>query len=163
MNTRRLFLIAVICLFLTPVTGRAQNGVGGKPPANTAEADQAEVLRLEEAGRLKVIKGDNNWDDFIAEGAYMIGPDGKVVGYEKGKGFPPFPIKNFTLSEMIARSYGAVVVVTGLGEITAETQDKKTIGFQMRFINVWRRFPEGWKMVVTERTSVKDSIRPPTN
>jgi hypothetical protein len=146
-------------LFLLPVTGRGQNGAGGKS-TSTAEADQAEVLRLEEAGRLKVIRGDNNWDDVIAEGAYMIGPDGKIMIYEKGKGFPPFPIKNFTLSEMIARSYGEVVVVTGLGEIIAETQEKKPLIFQMRFINVWRKFPEGWKMVVTERTGVKDSFRP---
>lgn len=163
MNTCRLFLVVLVCVLLAPVVGRAQQTSAGKPAASTAEADQAEVLRLEEAGRLKVIKGDNNWDDLIAPGAYMIGPDGKVMIYEKGKGFPPFPVKDFTLSEMIARAYGEVVVVTGLGAMTAETPEKKLMSFQMRFINVWRRFPEGWKMVVTERTGVKDSIRPAAN
>ena len=162
MNIRGLLLVVLFCLFLAPVTGRAQNSGSGKPTANTAEADQAEVLRLEEVGRLKVIKGDNDWDDYIAPGAYMIGPYGNVMTYEKGKGFPPFPVKDFTLSEMIARSYGEVVVVTGLGSITAETPDKKMMTFQIRFMNVWRRFPAGWKMVVTERTAVRESLPPST-
>lgn len=163
MNSRVFLLVAVICLFLTPVVGRAQTGAGVRTTERTAEADQAEVLRLEEVGRLKVVKGDNDWDGLIASGAYMIGPDGKVMVYEKGTGFPPFPVKEFTLSEMIARAYGEVVVVTGLGQLIAESPDKKAVSFQMRFMNVWRRFPEGWKMVVTERTGVRDSIRPPTN
>lgn len=158
MDTRGLFFVAVICVFLTPVIGRTQTASRPQSTMSDAEVAQTEVLKLEEAGRMKVVNGDNNWDDFIAPGAYMIGPDGKVMIYEKGKGFPPFPVKDFKLSEMIARAYGEVVVVTGLGEIKAQTPDQKTITFQMRFINVWRKFPEGWKMIVTGRTGVKGSI-----
>jgi hypothetical protein len=116
--------------------GRAKAGTGA--PANNvvsshsdAQAIEKEVLRLEEAGRQKILKGESNWDDLIAEGAYMIGYDGSITIYKKGLQFPPFPVKSFEMSEMIARYYGEAVVVTGLAEVGSETAEKKPFSFKM--------------------------------
>ena len=129
---------------------------GQNPKAANANEQNsaAEVLRLEELGRQKTLRSDAVWDDLISDGAYMIGPDGNVVIYKAGKGFPPFPLKSFRLSEMIARPFGKLVVVTGLGEVEAIAPDKRIIPFKMRFMNVWKSFPDGWKMIVTQRTTV---------
>jgi hypothetical protein len=135
------------------VASRAQSGSTARDL--NAEAIEKEVLRLEDVGRQKILKGDNNWDDLIAEGAYMIGYDGSITVYHKGFQFPPFPVKSFEMSEMIARFYGDAVVVTGLAEVASETAEKKPFSFKMRFINVWKKSEGSWKIVVSERTGVK--------
>lgn len=116
---------------------------------------QKEILALEEAGRVKALKGDGNWDDLIAEGAYMIAFDGSIINYKKGASLPAVPLKAFNLSEMIVRVYGKVAVVTGLAAVESETPDKKPYSFQMRFINVWERDGKSWKITVSERTGVR--------
>lgn len=55
---------------------------------------------------------------------------------------------------MIARVYGEVVVVTGLAEVESEVPQKQVISFKMRFLNVWKLEPDGWKIAVSERTPV---------
>ncbi len=145
-------ILWLLLLFFVTI-GSAQ----GQRPQDDAAA--REVLKLEEAGRLKTLKGELVWDELISDGAYMIGPDGIVVIYKTGKPFPPYPIRSFALGEMIARPYGDVVVVTGLADVEAGTPEKPGPRFQMRFLNVWRKSREGWKMVVTERTAVRDSVR----
>ena len=122
---------------------------------DSTQALEKEVLRLEEVGRQKVLKGDNDWDDLIAEGAYMIAYDGSIINYQKGQRLPSFPMKSFNMSEMIARVYGDVVVVTGLAEVEGETAEKKPFTFKMRFLNVWKKSGDGWKIVVSERTGVR--------
>jgi hypothetical protein len=129
----------------------------GQPPGPVATIDAkaaAEVLQLEELGRKKALRADTEWGDLMAEGAYMIGPDGNVAVFEAAKGFPPFPLRSFTLSELIARPHTEVVVVTGLAEIEAIAPDKRIIPFKMRFMNVWKRWPDGWRLIVTQRTAV---------
>ena len=116
---------------------------------------QKEVLALEEAGRVKALNGEANWDDLIAEGAYMIAFDGSIINYKKGASLPAVPLKAFNLSEMIVRVYGKVAVVTGLAAVESETPDKKPYSFQMRFINVWERSGKSWKITVSERTGVR--------
>lgn len=116
---------------------------------------EKEILRLEEVGRQKILKGDNNWDDLIAEDAYMIGFDGSIIIYKKGTQFPPLAVKEFKMTEMIARSFGEAVVVTGLAEVGAETADQKPFFFKMRFLNVWKKINGSWKIVVSERTGVR--------
>lgn len=136
MRTTKVFLFAFICLLAMFSTAYGQEKSKSKPISKKAEAQENEVLRLEEVGRQRVVARNNSWDDLISEGAYMIGPDGNVSRYELGKGFPPFPVKSFTLSEMIARSYGEVIVVTGLANLEAEFPGNPPISFQMRFMNV---------------------------
>jgi len=131
----------------------------GRLPVVASPADEKaiekEILRLEEVGRQRVLKGDNNWDDLIEDGAYMIAFDGSVIRYQKGVSLPSLPVKSFTLSEMIARVYSEVVIVTGLAEVASETPDNKPYTFQMRFINVWKKSDGNWKIVVSERTGVR--------
>lgn len=146
--------IIIVWLFLLVCFVVNFFGQGPKTARRIDPKASAEVLKLEELGRQKTLRADPGWDDLMSDGAYMIGPDGNVVIYQAGKGFPPFPLKSFTLSEMIARPYGQVVVVTGLGEVEAIAPDKRIIPFKMRFMNVWKRFPDGWKMIVTQRTTV---------
>ena len=154
MNFKVILNIAIgLCLATT--TAFALNNLNLRGSDNSTEAIEKEILRLEEVGRLKALKGDNDWDDLIAEGAYMIAYDGSIINYAKGKRFPPFPMKSFNLSEMIARVYGDVVVVTGLAEVEAETAEKKPYSFKMRFLNVWKKSGDGWKIVVSERTGVR--------
>jgi|CXWL01.1.fsa_nt_gi hypothetical protein len=138
-------------LFLLAAGVFGQKVNGQAEPKRTAAN---EVLQLEELGRQKTLRSDPSWDDLMADGAYMIGPDGNVLIYKAGKGFPPFPVKSVTLSEMIARPFGEVVVVTGLAEVEALAPDGRVIPFKMRYMNVWQKAAGGWKIVVTERTSV---------
>ena len=138
MNFRNVSLTGVVALCLTLTSAFAQHSNDAANADNTT-AIEKEILRLEEVGRQKVLKGDNNWDDLIAEGAYMIGFDGSIVLYQKGLQFPPLPVKSFEMSEMIVRVYGDAAVVTGLAEVGGESPDKKPFPFKMRFLNVWKK------------------------
>ena len=155
MKVKGMKLSLLVCLCLMPITAFAQNNVIGQVNADKVEVIEKEILHLEELGRQKVLKGDNNWDDLIAEGAYMIAFDGSVILYQKGRQIPSLPVKSFKMSEMIARVYGEVVVVTGLADVEGETAQKQPFSFKMRFLNVWKKFSDGWKIVVSERTGVK--------
>ena len=155
MTSKSLILSVVVGLCLASTALAQGNSINGTKSDSSA-AIQKEVLRLEEAGRQKILKGDNNWDDLIAEGAYMIAYDGSIILYKKGLQFPPMPVKSFDMSEMIARVYGdGAVVVTGLAEVGGESAEKKPFSFKMRFLNVWEKSADGWKIVVSERTGVR--------
>jgi hypothetical protein len=157
MTVKMLLSVAsVLCMVATPAF--AQYNSNTNMNADYYQAIEKEVLRLEELGRQKVLKGDNDWDELIADGAYMIAYDGSIINYEKGLRLPSLTMKSFVMSEMIARVYGDVVVVTGLAQAESETPDKKPFSFKMRFLNVWKRSGDSWKIVVSERTG----IRPPT-
>lgn len=142
---RMLFPLAAGFLLLYPVLMQ-----GASFPES-----EAEVLRLEEVGRQKFLKGDPHWDDLIADGAYMVRWDGAVVSYKKGEALPAVPMKSMKLSEMEARGYGEVVVVTGLGEGEGETHDKKPFSFKSRFLNVWKKLDGEWKIVLSQNTVVQ--------
>lgn len=146
-------LLVGLCLMTIPAF--AQHGSVGQTKASEKEAIQKEILRLEEEGRQKALKGDSNWDELIAEGAYMIAYDGSIIIYQKGQNLPSLPLKSFKMSEMIVRVYGEVAVVTGLAEIESETPQKQPFSFKMRFLNIWKQVDNGWKIVVSERTGVK--------
>ena len=133
----------------------AQNNASGRASADKTEGLQNEILRLEEAGRQKALKGDNQWDDLMADGAYLIAYDGTIIVYQKGQSLPSLPLKSFKLSEMIVRVYGEAAVVTGLAEVESETPQKQPFSFKMRFLNVWKKAGDGWKIVVSERTGVR--------
>src|SRR5713101_7159275 len=135
MNFRAVIVSMVVALSLTPMNALARTNSNLRINADEREEIEKEILRLEEVGRQKVLKGDNNWDDLIAEGAYMIAYDGSVINYKKASQLPSLPVKSFKMSEMIARVYGGeAVVVTGLAEVESETADKKPFSFQMRFL-----------------------------
>lgn len=155
MKVRSRILSLLVGLCLVPIAALAQNNLSDRTKADETEAIQKEILRLEELGRQKALKGDSEWDDLMAEGAYLIAYDGSIIIYQKGKSLPSLPLKSFTMSDMIVRVYGEAVVVTGLAEIESETPQKQPFSFKMRFLNVWKKFGNGWKIVVTERTGVK--------
>ncbi len=159
MKFRSMILSLSVCLCLAPIIAFAQNNSNDKANADKAEVIQKEILRLEEVGRQKVLKGEKEWDDLMADGAYLITSDGGILLYQKEQNLSSFPVKFFKMSEMIVRVYGETAVVTGLAEVGAETAEKKPFSFQMRFLNVWKKFGNGWKMVVTERTPVKQSTK----
>ena len=142
----------IVCLCLLSLIAFSQNAANSTRKTNAA---QKEILRLEDLGRQKALKGDSVWDDLIAENAYMIAYDGTIIVYKKGQNLPSLPLRSFVLSEMIVRVYGEEAVVTGLATVGAETPDKKPHSFQMRFLNVWKKFHGDWKIVVSERTGVK--------
>jgi hypothetical protein len=155
MNLRRSMILSfTICLGLAAMTAFAHN-LSGRAAADGTQAIEKEILRLEEAGRQKVLKGDNNWDDLIAEGAYMIAFDGSIIVYQTGQQLPSLPMKSFKMSQMIVRVYGDAAVVTGLAEVESETAEKRPFSFQMRFLNVWKKSGDSWKIVVSERTGVR--------
>jgi hypothetical protein len=155
MKFKAVILGVVFGLCVAPITTFARGNSYDRVNADKTQEIEKEVLRLEEVGRQKVLKGDNNWDDLIAAGAYMIAFDGSIIIYKTGQQLPTLPTKSFKLSEMIARVYGEAVVVTGLAEVESETADKKPFSFQMRFLNVWQKSGESWKIVVSERTGVR--------
>ena len=151
----RLYFGLLFCLYLIPLVGLSQNNPDGQANTKKTRGTEKEILRLEEMGRQKALRGDNTWDDLIAENAYLIAYDGTVIVYQKGKSLPALPLKSFILSEMTVRVYGKAAVVTGLATVGAQTPDKKPYSFQMRFLNVWQKLHGGWKIVVSERTGVK--------
>jgi hypothetical protein len=148
MMLRVVGLILFICL-LTVV------GVAQKNQRNKTSVIKDEILKLEELGRQKVLKGENTWDDLIADGAYMIAADGTIINYQKGQTLPSLPLRSFVMSELIVRVYGEIAIVTGLAEVEGETPDKKPFSFKMRFLNTWKKLGDNWKIVVSERTTVR--------
>jgi ketosteroid isomerase-like protein len=159
MNLSRLLLALLAVLALTPVAA-PQKKPDEQGSMNRTATVEKEILRLEEEGRQKALRGEANWDDLIADGAFMIGFDGSANHYQKGQAFPSFPMKGFKLSELVVRVYGDAAVVTGLGEVEAETPQKQLFSFQQRYINVWQKFGDTWKIAVSERTPVRP---PPKN
>lgn len=155
MSFRSMSLSVLVCLCLLPMTALAQNNSTSVASVDRAEATQNEVLRLEELGRQKALKGDKEWDDLMADGAYLIAADGTILVYQKGQNLSSMSLTSFKLSELIARVYGDTAVVTGLAEVGAETAEKKPFSFKMRYLNVWKKFGDGWKVVVAERTMVR--------
>lgn len=157
MNPRNYILSLLICFLTFSASAFSQDvskDSGKADKKNTAI--QNEILRLEELGRQKVVRGDVNWDDLIAENAYMIAFDGSVILYKKGQALPSLPLRSFELSEMIVRVYDSkTAVVTGLADVTSETPDEKTFSFKMRFLNVWKKSGDVWKITVSTRTGVK--------
>lgn len=91
----------------------------------------------------------------MADSAYLIQWDGSVLIYKKGQELPSIPLKSFTLSDLIARVYGDVAIVTGLAKVETETLEKKPFSYEMRYMNVWRKIGNSWKISVAERTSVR--------
>ncbi len=150
--------IALVMCFAAALPASAQNNSTGSAQAQVSGVQQ-EVLKLEELGRQRSLKGETNWDDLIADGAYLIGPDGSVVTYAKGQKMPSYPITSFKLSDLIARQFGDAVIVTGLAEIELLSPEKKPVTFKMRYTNVWAKDSATWKIVVSERTGVKDSVK----
>ncbi|HEX8137173.1 MAG TPA: nuclear transport factor 2 family protein [Pyrinomonadaceae bacterium] len=155
MKARELIPRLLLCLCLAQIAAFARDSSKGRVAEDKTEAIEKEILRLEEVGRQKALKGDSEWDELIAEGAYMIAYDGSVILYHKGQSLPSLPLKSFKMSEMIVRVYGEAAVVTGLAEIESETAQHQPFSFKMRFLNVWRKSGDGWKIVVSERTGVK--------
>jgi hypothetical protein len=148
-------VIFAVCLCLLPATVFAQPGPKDKSKRDKASSTEQEVLRLEEKGRQKALDGENKWDDLMEEGAYLIQGDGTIMIYRKGQSLPSLPMKSFKMSDLIARVLGETVIVTGLSEVESETSQKKAFSFQMRFLHVWKKFGNGWKMTVSEMTMVR--------
>ncbi|HEX8920535.1 MAG TPA: nuclear transport factor 2 family protein [Pyrinomonadaceae bacterium] len=155
MNLRSMILSLLVCVCLLPVAAFARNDSNGQAHADKTEAIQKEILRLEDLGRQKALKGDKEWDDLMADGAYLIGPDGTILVYQKGQNLSSMALTSFNLSELIVRVYGDVAVVTGLAEVASETAEKKPFSFKMRYLNVWKKSGDSWKIVVAERTMVR--------
>ncbi len=42
-----------------------------------------------------------------------------------------------------------------LMEIEIETAEKKQFSYNLRFMNVWKKFDDGWQIVAAERTPVR--------
>lgn len=147
--------VPAIILCLISITVFSQTGAAGKIKKTKEETIRQEVLRLEELGRQKALSGDARWDDLMAEGAYLIQGDGTILVYSKGRNLSSLPLKSFKLSDLIARVYGETVIVTGLSEVESETTQKQSFSFQMRYLNVWKKFDDGWKIITAERTLVK--------
>lgn len=145
--------IQTLCFLVSVATGLIY--VAQTDASESTGDIEKTVLGLEEAGRLKFLKGEGNWDDLIADGAYMVGWDGKMTSYKKGEPLPASPMKSMTLSDLKARVYSDMVVVTGLGEGEIETPDKKSLTFESRFLNVWKKTEGTWKIVVTQSTPVR--------
>ncbi len=157
MNVKVLLSVAIVVCLIANTAFAQDNSTPVK--ADNYTASEKEVLRLEELGRLKALKGDNDWDDLIADGAYMIAYDGSIINYQKGLRLPSLTMKSFNMSEMIARGYGDVVIVTGLADAESETPEKTPFSSKMRFLNVWKRSGDTWKIVVSERTGVRRPVK----
>lgn len=149
-------------LSLTASIGLAQKNTPAKIKQNDPQAIRKEIFQLEELGRVKSLRGDSDWDELWADGAYMITALGTITVYQKGlnlsAGGPA--AKSLKMSNMIVRVYGEVAVVTALMEVETETPDKKPLSFKLWFMNVWKKFDDGWKLVTAERTPVRPAPKP---
>jgi hypothetical protein len=144
-------LLIVSFLALVAVNGKQPRSIH----SSLNDAIEKEILRLEELGRQKVLKGETNWDELIEDQAYMTAFDGSVIRYQKGQELPALPVKSFELSDLIVRVYGEVAVVTGLADFEGETPQKVTIKVQQRYLNIWKKSGNGWKIAVSQTTPVR--------
>jgi len=146
-------IIFLWCLFLFTSNVFAQKTT----KTNETQTIEKEIRELEELGRVKSLRGDSDWDGLWAEDAYMIDALGGVIVYKRGQnlsaGMPP--PKSLKMSDMIVRVYGETAIVTALMEIEIETAEKKTFSYNLRFMNIWKKFDNGWKIVAAERTPVR--------
>lgn len=156
-----IILVLVFLIFLAPFKLLGQAPTAPEVQAVRSTSAEAEVLRREEEGRLRVLKGETNWDDMMADGAYLIQFDGSVLAYKAGTALPSFPVKSFVITEMIARQVGQSVVVTGLAELTGTAPDKRELTYKSRYLNVWRKKKNGhgWEILFSTHTTVKDSMK----
>ena len=152
-----LFFVFGSVLITLSVFGQSAVSLGER--SKQADAARAEVLKFEEEGRVRSLKGETNWDDMIAEGAFMISPDGAAFTFKRGQAMPSLPLKDFKITDLIARVFGDAVVVTGLALLEGVAKDNKQFSVQMRYTNIWTRIEGSWKIVVSERTTVKDSFK----
>jgi hypothetical protein len=159
LKNRFMILSMFFCTCLVQIAARGQYNMESQVNADTAGAIQKEILQLEEVGRQKSLRGEKEWDDLIADGAYLIRWDGTSLIYHKGDKLPSLPLKSFILSDLIARVYGEVVVVTALATVDAETPDKKPFSYKYRYMNVWKKSVDGWKIVVAGGTVVKQTAK----
>ncbi|MEO6392569.1 MAG: nuclear transport factor 2 family protein [Pyrinomonadaceae bacterium] len=156
-----IILVLVFLIFLAPYKLLGQSASNAVAQPVKSSLAEVEVLRREEEGRLRVLKGETNWDDMMADGAYLIQFDGSVMTYKAGIALPSFPVKSFVITEMIARQVGQSVIVTGLAELSGTAPDKREFTFQTRYLNVWRKKKNGrgWEIMVSTHTTVKDSVK----
>ena len=155
MKCKTVIFSVFIGLCLLPITTFSQTQSTTKARNNKTAAIEREILRLEEVGRVKALSGDSNWDDLMADGAYMIQGDGTTTIYQKGQNLSSLRPKSFILSDLIVRVYADTAIATGLADVSSETPDKKPFSFKMRYLNVWRKVGAGWRIAVSERTMVR--------
>src|SRR5688500_3103577 len=107
--TKMKTIIFLCCLFLATSAVFAQKSAKTKIEKNNSETIQKEIMRLEELGRQKALRGDSDWDDLWADEAYMITAFGTITVYKKGMNLSAGgPAANsLKISDMIVRLYGA--------------------------------------------------------
>ncbi|MBV9960484.1 MAG: nuclear transport factor 2 family protein [Acidobacteria bacterium] len=155
MAFRKIVPALLLCSLLWPHTALAQRVAKRRGHTDKAASVEKEILRFEELGRQKALRGESNWDDLTADGAYLIQGDGTVMVYRPGQNLSSMSLTSFKLSDLIVRVYGQTAVATGLSEVESETPDKRTFSFRMRYLNVWKKTAGGWKIVAAERTMVR--------
>lgn len=155
MKFRNIILSLVVCLGLLQIGAFAQDKSNVKSKNGKTKAIEKEIFRLEELARQKSLNGDNRWEELMAEDAYLMQVNGTIRNFTKGQNLSPFPLKSVEYSELIVRVYGELAVSTGLSNVASETPDKQAFSYQMRFTNVWKKFKEGWKIIVSDGTLVR--------
>lgn len=123
--------------------------------AASAETPQADtVLRLEEDWRLAQHKNDRAaLLALLAPDVTFIGTSGSLrdrddyIASRAASSIPRSP--TYEYSELRARVFGSVVIVTG-----REATTGKVTAFQGRFTHVWAQRDGEWQLVAIQRTDI---------
>ena len=128
------------------------------PPSTlrrSADDDEREILRIEEAWRTARIQGNVAFlDSLYAKEFRVQGTNGKVISREADiAGFASGEIRPevITAEEMQVALYGDVAVVTGLDRLKGTYKGRSGEG-RVRFMDVFVRRDGRWQLVAIQGT-----------
>lgn len=129
-------------------------GAGGVLAASGETSQADTVLRLEEGWRLAQHKNDKAmFLVLLAPDVTFIGTSGSLrdrADYIASRTASAIPLSpTYEYSELRARVFGSVVIVTGREATTGEGT-----AFQGRFTHVWAEREGKWQLVAIQRTDI---------
>lgn len=151
------FLLTVVCIIgSTALAQTAPSQAGRAQPLDAAEAVQ-EVLAVDEARRLAMLRGDvAALDSLLAEDVTIFWGDGTAD--DKASTLALFRTRRLRYAQLDydstrVRAYGQTAVVTGQARIKAQS-DEHALAYLVRRTSVYVRQNGRWLLVATQTTRV---------
>ena len=160
---RNLLLLPMLCLTVSFVCF-AQRNNQSKSKA-IPNKDYQEIERLEiEWNTINEVSDADGKERLLTDDSYHIGNDGRF--YDKSQDVEiqraarerkkaSNSIVKFHISDKRIRVFKDVAIVTGLGTTFVTKEGQKRITGQFRFIHVWEKRTNNWKLTVDQTTSVR--------
>lgn len=123
----------------------------------TAGPAVEEIRRLEQAGAASNVTGLalEDAERLFAPGYVSVAPDGSVSQRDKvmtafagGRSVPW--AQRFDVTELDVKVYCDAAIAVGLSEVEAKTSTGEIRNAHFRWLNVWTRSAQGWRLSATQ-------------